>query len=78
MRQFQFIPHAQDIVHPTCAKCGKPGTATDYLVSVHTRGFAREFFHGSCLKHKPKPKSKPQQIKTSVTRIAGVSPRTGE
>jgi hypothetical protein len=24
MRQFQFIPHSPDIVHPTCAKCGAP------------------------------------------------------
>jgi hypothetical protein len=24
MRQFQFIPHSQDIVHPTCAKCDAP------------------------------------------------------
>jgi hypothetical protein len=24
MRQFQSIPHLQEIVHPTCAKCGVP------------------------------------------------------
>jgi hypothetical protein len=24
MRQFEDIPPAQDIVHPTCAKCGAP------------------------------------------------------
>jgi DNA-directed RNA polymerase subunit RPC12/RpoP len=24
MRQFESIPHAEDIVHPTCAKCGAP------------------------------------------------------
>ena len=24
MRQFDSIPHSQDIVHPTCAKCGAP------------------------------------------------------
>ena len=24
MRQFESIPHSQDIVHPTCAKCGAP------------------------------------------------------
>ena len=24
MRQFEVIPPAQDIVHPTCAKCGAP------------------------------------------------------
>jgi hypothetical protein len=24
MRQFQSIPQLQDIVHPTCAKCGAP------------------------------------------------------
>ncbi len=24
MRQSQSIPYAQDIVHPTCAKCGAP------------------------------------------------------
>jgi hypothetical protein len=24
MRQFQSIPHTQDIAHPTCAKCGAP------------------------------------------------------
>jgi hypothetical protein len=24
MRQFEVIPPEQDIVHPTCAKCGAP------------------------------------------------------
>jgi len=24
MRQFESIPHSQDTVHPTCAKCGAP------------------------------------------------------
>ena len=24
MRQFDSIPHSEDIVHPTCAKCGAP------------------------------------------------------
>ena len=24
MRQFQVTPPSQDIVHPTCAKCGAP------------------------------------------------------
>ena len=24
MRQFQSIAHLQEIVHPTCAKCGTP------------------------------------------------------
>ena len=24
MRQFESIPHSEDIVHPTCAKCGAP------------------------------------------------------
>ena len=24
MRQFESNPHLQDIVHPTCAKCGAP------------------------------------------------------
>ena len=24
MRQSQFIPESEDIVHPTCAKCGAP------------------------------------------------------
>jgi hypothetical protein len=24
MRQFDYISHSEDIVHPTCAKCGAP------------------------------------------------------
>jgi hypothetical protein len=48
------------MVELVCAKCGKPGSATDYLVRVRTQG-THEFFHGTCLKQKPKPKPKPQE-----------------
>ena len=42
------------MVELVCAKCGNPGTATDYLIRVRTQ--SGKFFHGTCLKQKPKPK----------------------
>jgi hypothetical protein len=47
------------MVELVCAKCGKPGTATDYLIRVRTQDSGK-FFHGTCLKQKPKPKPKPK------------------